>query len=283
MCLTGGFLLVELIGGILAGSLALIADAGHMLTDTASLALAWFAFRMARRPADWRRSYGYHRFEILAAFTNGLTLLFIAGWILIEAARRLIAPVEVLGGLMLAVAAAGLAVNIVALLVLHGGRRENLNLQGAALHVMGDLLGSAAAIAAALIILWTGWMPIDPLLSALVALLILRSALLVVRRSGHILLEGTPEDLDPERLRESLHAEIPAVQDVHHIHAWSLTAERPIVTLHVAIDERADAHESLIAVKALLKARFGLDHVTVQIEPVHCPDQPPSGAAGNSA
>ncbi len=180
--LTGGFMVVEAVGGVLSGSLALLADAGHMLTDAAALALAWLAFRIARRPSDWKRTYGFHRFQVLAAYSNGLTLFFIALAIAYEAFQRLREPAEVLGGPMLAVAVLGLVVNIAAFLVLHGADRESLNVRGAMLHVLGDLLGSAAAIVAALVILWTGWTPIDPLLSVLVAVLILRSAWFLVGR-----------------------------------------------------------------------------------------------------
>src|SRR5947207_2201880 len=188
--LTGAFMLVEAAGGVLAGSLALLADAGHMLTDAASLTLAWLAFRIARRPADWRRTYGFHRFQVLAAYSNGLALFFIAVAICYEAIHRVREPVEILAGPMLAVAVIGLLVNLAAFFVLHGAERGNLNVKGAMLHVLGDLLGSAAAIIAALVILATGWTPIDPLLSVLVAVLILRSAWVLVSASGHILLQG---------------------------------------------------------------------------------------------
>ncbi|MGR3435747.1 MAG: cation diffusion facilitator family transporter, partial [Shimia sp.] len=188
--LTGGFMGAEVVGGLVSGSLALLADAAHMLTDFASLVLAWLAFRLARRPADWKRTYGFDRFSVLAAFVNGLTLFAIAVWITWEAIGRLRDPHEVLGGLMLWVAVGGLAVNILAFWVLSRVEGDNLNVRAAALHVMGDLLGSVAAIAASLVIIWTGWTPIDPILSVLVVLLILRSAWAVVRESGHILLEG---------------------------------------------------------------------------------------------
>ena len=201
MLLTGGFMVAEVAGGIAAGSLALLADAGHMLTDCAALALAWMAFRIGRRPQDARRSYGYHRFQVLAAFVNGIALIADRRLDRDRGGRRLLAPIEVVGGLMLVIAVLGLLVNLAAFWILHGGDRENLNIRGAALHVLGDLLGSVAAIVAGLVIFWTGWTPIDPLLSLLVALLILRSAWLLVRRSGHILLEGTPDWLDVEELQ----------------------------------------------------------------------------------
>ena len=165
-------MMAEVAGGVISGSLALLADAGHMLTDFASLALAWFGFRVARRPADWQHTYGFDRFSVLAAFVNGVSLVAIAVWIVVEAIQRLITPGEVMGGLMLGVAAVGLAVNIGVFAVLIQGDRGNLNLRAALLHVIGDLLGSLAAIAAALIIMWTGWMAADPLLSMLVAALI---------------------------------------------------------------------------------------------------------------
>jgi cobalt-zinc-cadmium efflux system protein len=272
MLLTGGFMIAEVAGGLVAGSLALLADAGHMLTDCAALALAWLAFRVGRRPQDARRSYGYHRFQVLAAFVNGLSLFAIVLWIGIEAVRRLLDPVEVLGGLMLAVAVVGLLVNLAAFWILHGGDRANLNIRGAALHVMGDLLGSVAAIAAALVITWTGWMPIDPLLSLLVALLILRSAWLLVRRSAHILLEGTPDWLDVDELRRSLAGAVPAVEGVHHVHAWMLTSERPLLTMHARVRAGADHDEVLRAIQEVLRREHGIDHATIQIEPAGCTD-----------
>jgi cobalt-zinc-cadmium efflux system protein len=272
MLLTGGFMLIEVIGGVLAGSLALIADAGHMLTDTAALALAWAAFRVGRLPQDAKRTYGYHRAQVLAAFVNGLALTAIVGWILIEALRRLLAPVEVLGGLMLGVAVAGLLVNLAAFAVLRGGERANLNLHGAVLHVLGDLLGSIAAIVAALVILWTGWTPIDPLLSLFVALLILRSAWLLLRRSAHILLEGAPEWLELDDLREAVTSAMPAIQDIHHVHAWMLTAERSLITLHAEVSPGADHQAVLRVIRQVLRERFGLTHATIQIETAGCTD-----------
>jgi cobalt-zinc-cadmium efflux system protein len=183
--------------------LALLADAGHMLTDFASLALAWFGFRLAREPADWKRTYGFDRFSVLIAFVNGLALFVIAAWITWEAVTRLREPVPVMGGVMFAVALAGLLVNVLAFWVLQGGDTENLNIRAAALHVFGDLLGSVAAITASLVILLTGWTPIDPLLSVLVALIILRSAWRVVGESAHILLEAARFTSTCARLRRT--------------------------------------------------------------------------------
>ena len=273
LVLTGTFMVVEVIGGILSGSLALLADAGHMLTDTMALALSAVAFHVSSRPADSKRSYGYHRFQILAAFVNGLSLLVIVGWILIEAVRRLISPPEVMGTTMLIVASAGLLVNIVAFIVLHGGDRENLNIRGAALHVAGDILGSVAAIAAAIVIVFTAWMPIDPILSVVVALLILRSAWHLVRRSANILLEGAPEWLDQERMQNRLVERIPAIDSVHHVHVWGLTPQHLMLTMHVALkDSPPDATAVVRRVKGILREDFGINHSTIEIETEDCAD-----------
>lgn len=270
--LTGTFMLVEAVGGVISGSLALLADAGHMLTDFAALALAWFAARVARRPADWRRTYGFDRFAVLVAFVNGLSLVLIAALIVVEAIRRFAEPVEVMGPLMLAVATAGLAVNVAAFWLLHGADRNNLNIRGAAVHVMGDLLGSVAAIAAAIVIILTGWMPIDPLLSLLVALLIVRSGVLVARDAGRILLEAAPPGLDSREIAADLVAGVPGVADVHHVHAWSISQERPMITLHARLDAGADAGAAVRTIKARLAQRFGIDHATVEIEAGACAD-----------
>ena len=192
LCLTGGFMVVEVIGGIVSGSLALLADAAHMLIDTLALFLTWLAFGLGARPADHARTYGYHRFPILAAFANGIGMLFVVGWICVEAVRRLHEPVEILATPMLVVAVLGLMVNVAAAAILMSADRENLNVRGAYLHVLGDLLGSVAAIAAAVVIMVSGWTMVDPLLSFLVAAIILRSTWFLLRDSGHILLEGTP-------------------------------------------------------------------------------------------
>lgn len=268
--LTGSFMLAEIAGGLVSGSLALLADAGHMLTDFASLALAWYGFRLARRPADWQRTYGYGRFSVLVAFINGFTLFAIAGWIIFEAWHRLNEPTVVLGGLMFWVALAGLGVNIGAFWILRQGDQDNLNIRAAALHVMGDLLGSLAAIIAATVIIFTGWLPIDPILSIVVALIILRSAWYVVKESGHILLEGTPKHLDTREVAVDLKASISDVLDIHHIHAWSLTQDRPMITLHALVTPGVNPQQQTRAIKDHLKLKFGIDHATVEIEFEKC-------------
>jgi cobalt-zinc-cadmium efflux system protein len=271
--LTGTFMIVEVIGGILSNSLALLADAGHMLTDTMALALSLFAFHVSSRPADSKRSYGYQRFQILAAFVNGLSLLAIVAWILIEAVQRLFSPPEVMGTMMLVVASVGLLVNIIAFIVLHGGDRENLNIRGAALHVAGDLLGSVAAIIAAIVIIFTGWMPIDPILSVAVALLILRSAWHLVKRSAHILLEGAPEWLDQNKMQSQLIEQIPTINSIHHIHVWGLTSQHLMLTMHVVLKNNPSHPSSIIRrVKRILSEDFGITHSTIEIETDNCAD-----------
>jgi cobalt-zinc-cadmium efflux system protein len=270
--LTGAFMLAEIAGGLISGSLALIADAGHMLTDSAGLALAWLGFRLARRPADRLRSYGYDRFGVLVAFSNGLVLFAIAAWIVVEAVHRIREPTPVLGGVMLWVALAGLLVNVAAFWVLHGGDRNNLNVRAAALHVVGDLLGSVAALAAALVIIATGWTPIDPILSVLVAVLILGSAWRIIRDSAHILLEGTPAGFDTHQIGEDLKASVPSVIDVHHVHAWSISQERPVITLHARIDRSQAPEMVAVAIKTHLRQHYGVDHTTVELEFECCAD-----------
>ena len=270
--LTGGTMLVEAIGGFYAGSLALLADAGHMLTDTAALALAWLAVRVAARPADWKRTYGFDRFEVLAAFANGLALFFITIAIAWEAVTRVFAPVEVLGGTMLVIATAGLIVNLGTLLILRQGGGANLNVRAALLHVMSDLLGSVAAILAGLIILWTGWTTIDPLLSMLIALLILRSAWLITKDAGHILLEGAPSGVDVREVQKNLEAAIPEVESIHDVHAWCLTEDRPLMTLHARVLQSASPDQVVAAIKARLRQCYGIVHATVEIEHRSCAD-----------
>jgi cobalt-zinc-cadmium efflux system protein len=267
-------MVAEVVGGLVAGSLALLADAGHMLTDFAALGMAWAAFRVARRPADHKRTYGFGRLSVLAAFVNGLALFLVAVWIVVEAVHRFGDPQPVAGGLMLAVAATGLLVNAAAFWVLSRGDRGNLNLRGALLHVVGDLLGSVGAIAAAVVILATGWTPIDPILSVLVALLILRSAFSVVRDSGHILLEASPTEFDPAEIAADLTGAVPDVTEIRHLHAWSITEARPMVTLEALVAPGGDPEAARRRIKARLAER-GFDHATV--ETLAADPQPASG------
>jgi len=273
LALTGSFMVVEVIGGILSGSLALLADAGHMLTDSMALALAAAAFRISKRPADIKRTYGYQRFQILAAFVNGLGLLLIVGWILFEAIARLRHPGPVLGTTMLLIAAIGLLVNVIAFVVLHGGDRDNLNIRGAAMHVAGDLLGSLAAVIAAIVIIYSGWTPIDPILSVFVALLILRSAWALVKRSAHVLVEGAPESLNSSAMQERLIAAVPSVASIHHVHVWGLTPQDLMLTMHVRLTSPpGNPTECIRRIKAVLQAEYSIGHSTIEIEIDDCAD-----------
>jgi len=275
--LTGSFMLAEVAGGIVAGSLALLADAGHMLTDFAALALAWFGFRLSRRPADWKRTYGFDRFQVLVAFANGLTLFAIAAWIVFEGITRLMTAPEVSGGIMVVIAVLGLVVNVAAFMLLQGADPENLNVRGAAIHVLGDLLGSVAALVAGAVILLTDWTPIDPLLSLVVAAIIVRSGWRVVVDAGHILLEGAPQELDTRAIGPDLIANVEGVEGVHHVHVWSITQSRRMVTLHALICDTEDSDRMVRGIKARLNERFGLDHATIEIERGACADADAEG------
>ncbi len=273
LVLTGTFMVVEVVGGIISGSLALLADAGHMLTDTMALALAAMAFHVSKRPPDGRLTYGYQRFQILAAFVNGISLLAIVGWILFEALRRFINPRDILGETMLVIAAAGLLINLVSFTVLHTGDKENLNIRGAALHVAGDLLGSVAAIVAAIVIIYTGWTPIDPILSVAVAFLILKSAWALVKRSGHVLLEGAPDWLNVETMQEQIVAAVPGVAGIHHVHVWGLTPQQLMLTMHLTLSEPVESQSRVVrSVKSFLKSEYGVGHSTIEVEVDGCAD-----------
>ena len=273
LALTASFMVVELAGGLLAGSLALIADAGHMLTDTAALALAWAATRIAVRPADTRRSFGYQRLRVLATFVNGCALLFIVAWIAIEAVQRLLNPVPVNAWALLWIGGLGFGLNLLVFALLRRGDAHDMNIAAATLHVVSDLLGSLAAVVAAVVILWSGWLRIDPLLSLLVGALIVRSALALVRRSAHILMEGSPDWLDVAELRATLEERVPAIHDVHHVHAWLVGPKEILLTMHASVGLAADHAAVLRKAKALLAERYGITHATIQIEVEGCADE----------
>lgn len=267
------FMVVEAVGGVISGSLALLADATHMLTDALALGLAASAQFFARRPADARLHFGYRRAQVLAAFVNGVLLAILLFWIVFEAVRRFMSPVEIDTQLMLWVAVAGLAANGIAFFILHRPGERDLNMRGALLHVMSDLLGSVAAIIAALVIAATGWFAVDPVLSIGVAVLIGFSALRLVRETGYILLEGAPEDIDREELKAGLIAAAPQIRGVHNIQISQITPEQPRLTLHACVADARDAAGALAAAKSFLEERYGIHQSTVQIEiGEDCPD-----------
>ena len=264
LILTTAFMVAEAVGGWLSGSLALLADAGHMLTDAGALALAMFAMRVARRPANVEKTFGYVRLEILAALVNGATLLVIAGLIVWEAWQRLRSPVEVDAPVMLVIASLGLLVNVAGALLLHGHAHDNLNVRGAYLHVLGDLVGSVGAIAAGVIILFTGWLPADPLISVVIALLILVSAWNLVKEATDVLLEAAPAHIDVAEVVRELRA-IDGLDDVHDVHVWTLTSGFVALSAHGVIDDPADHTRVLGEVQTRMQER-GIVHVTFQIE-----------------
>lgn len=263
--LTLAFTAVEIAGGILTGSLALLADAGHMLSDTFAIGLALFAVSLTRRPATARRSFGLQRAEILAAFVNGLTLVLVGGWIAWEAIQRLDERPKLLGGWMLAVAAVGIAVNAVAAAILMRSGRESLNIEAALRHVLADLLGSAGVVVAALVIVTTGWTLVDPLVSLAIAVLIAASAWAVLRDSTAILMESTPSGVDAEAIARAV-VEIPGVTSVHDLHVWRITSGFDTLSAHVLVGRRENCHALRRDIERMLEQRFGITHTTLQVD-----------------
>jgi cobalt-zinc-cadmium efflux system protein len=264
LILTGVLLVVEVIGGVLSNSIALLADAGHMLTDVAALGLALFVAWFSRQPGTPEKTYGYLRWEILAALINGSTLLLISGWILWEAAMRLRAPEPVAGGLMLSVASVGLLMNIVAARVLVGSSSSNLNARGAYLHVLGDLLATVGTIVAALLIRFTGWLMADPIASILTTALIMNGAWRLVRESVDILLESTPAHIPLPAVRGQLEA-IPGIESVHDLHVWSVTPAVVAMSAHCIVREPDRQQHVLEHIHDAMRL-FGIEHVTIQLE-----------------
>jgi len=272
LAITFAFMVLEAAGGFISGSLALIADAGHMFTDVAALLLALAAIRLGQRPGDARRTFGYRRFEVLAAFTNGVLLILLTVWIVIEAIMRFFQPIAILSDTMLLVALAGLAANGISLWILSRGERSSLNLRAALLHVLGDALGSIGAVGAALVIRFTDWTPIDPILSVVLSAVILKSAWTITRQAANILLEGTPEDLNRDQILADVQ-DMDEVAEAHHLHLWSVSNDASFATLHVVPTAGVAPTEAVRAVKARLLADFGIGHTTVEIEHEACADE----------
>jgi cobalt-zinc-cadmium efflux system protein len=269
LALVAGLLVAELAGGIVAGSLALLADAGHMLTDVAALGFALFAAAVATRPARGRWTFGFRRVEILAAQANGITLVLAGAWIVYSAIRRLISPPEVRGGVVLAVALVGVAVNLLATLVLSRASRESLNVRGAFLHVATDLAAFAATAAAGALVLATGWDRFDALASLGVAALMGWASVGLLRESTSIFLETAPAGIDPEEVGRALAAG-PRVVEVHDLHVWTVGSGFPALSAHVLVEGNSDCHGIRRELERLLEARFDLRHTTLQVE--HAPD-----------
>jgi len=267
LALTAGFTVVEIVGGLLTGSLALLADAGHMLSDNLSLGLALVAAWLAQRPATPNRSFGYRRAEILAALANGVTLVAVSIWIFIEAYSRFREPPEVLGAPMLLVAALGLLVNAVGATILYRSGGESLNVEGAMRHVFADALGSVGAIVAAAIIMLTGWRYADPLVSVAIGLLILGSSWKLLRDSANILLESTPPNLDATEVGRKM-ASADGIVEVHDLHIWTITSGFPALSAHVLVGSQQDCHARRRELEDLLATEYGISHTTLQVDHV---------------
>jgi cobalt-zinc-cadmium efflux system protein len=270
LLITSGIMLLEFAGGLVTGSLALLSDSGHMLSDAAALLLSLAAIYLSARPASPRRSFGFHRFEILAALFNGLALAVIAGFIIWEAIRRFYAPPEVESGAMMLIASAGLLANLASawMLMRKGDVRNNLNLRSAFLHVIGDALGSIGAMAAGVLMLAYDWYIADPIISVLVSLLILRSAWGLMQRTIHILMEGTPEGVDHDLLKQTL-LNIEGVKDVHELHIWTITSGFDSLSCHLRIHDGHDSQKILQRAIRILEEQFHIRHAAIQVEAPH--------------
>jgi len=266
LALVAAYLVAEVVGGLWTGSLALLADAGHMFSDVGALALSLFAIWLAQRPASVERTFGYHRVEILAALANGVALIVVVLLILREAVERLNAPREVLGAPMLAVAVGGLVVNLGGLWMLHGGRESSLNVRGAWLHVLSDTLGSIGVIAAAFLVWAFGWTQADPIASIGIALLVIYASWQLIRETTGVLMEAAPRHIDVEEVRRVL-AETRGVVSIHDLHVWTITSGFVSLSCHVESSHQVPDHELLAGFQELLRERFGIEHVTIQIEP----------------
>jgi cobalt-zinc-cadmium efflux system protein len=275
LAITGLMTLVELAGGLLSNSLALLGDAGHMFTDTLALGLSVVALSLAKRPASQNRTYGFHRAEVLAALANGTILVLICGFLFYEAYQRFVEPPEVRGTLMLAVAAVGFLANLLGILILRSASRDNLNLRGAFLHMWGDTISSVGVIVAGVIILATGWTMVDPIISIFIGLLILRGAVGLVLESSDILLEAVPKHLDVAQIISAL-KEIEGVRDVHDVHLWTITSGIYALSCHLQIEDRMVSSSSQIveAVNQALSQKFGIGHSTLQLECGECENGP---------
>ena len=267
LTLTCIFTLVEFAGGWLTNSLALMADAGHMVTDAAALGLSLFALGFATRPATARKTYGFQRVEILAALVNGVSLVLISLIIFYEAYERLLSPPLVKSGPMLAIACAGLVINLLCASALHRSHSTNLNVRGALLHVIGDALGSVGAIVAGILMLTKGWYMADPLISFVVGLLILYNSWRLVKDSVDILLEGTPEHIDLETVRRALNS-VEGVASIHDLHIWTLTSGMHAMSCHAVVCGKDDRHHILEQLSSIVRRRFEIDHTTIQLEEV---------------
>jgi cobalt-zinc-cadmium efflux system protein len=273
LALAASYMVAEAVGGWITNSLALLADAGHMLSDVAALAISLAALKAASRPPTASRTYGFHRAEVLAALANAVTLCVVAVFIAWEAAHRFSAPPEIDAGTAFFIATGGLLVNIAGLFVLGGHHEKSIGVRSAWLHMVGDALGSIGAMTSAATIAYVGWRWMDPLASLLIALLIVRSGTALLLETVGVLMEGSPAHIDVEEVRRALR-ELPGVDGVHDLHVWTITSGRESLSGHLVIDGSTDAREILVVARALLCERFGLTHVTIQVEDADFEEEP---------
>lgn len=273
LSITSVVMIAEIIGGLLANSLALLSDAGHMLTDILALGLSIIAMRFAQKPPTASKTFGFYRLEILAAFFNGILLLFISFYIFYEAYQRLVHPEEIKGLFMLVVAAIGLLANVVGILILRKSALKNLNVKSAFFHMVGDTISSMGVIAGGLVILYTGWNLVDSLIGIFIGMLILRGAYSLVRESVDIFLEATPKDIDVEKMLSDLH-KIEGVKDIHHLHLWTITSGIYAMSAHVLIEDLlvSKSAEILRQIETLLQSKYNMEHTTIQFESEFCGD-----------
>jgi cobalt-zinc-cadmium efflux system protein len=267
--LTACFMVIEFIGGFISNSLALISDAGHMLSDVASLGIAVWAINWGTKKADLSKTFGYKRIETIAAFVNGLTLVLVAGMILIEGVKRLLNPVEIQQEQLIIIASIGLFINLVIAFILFKNSKESVNVRGAFLHVLSDLLGSVGAILAGLIIQFTGWLYADPLISIIIAILIIISSVKLLKDTFHTLMEGTPKDMDLKVVIDEI-MKVPDITGVHDLHIWSLNESKIFLTAHIMVNDNIDSRNKISEVKKVLHDNFHIEHSTLELETVRC-------------
>ncbi len=269
LVLTGSFMVLEVVAGLLTGSLALISDAAHMLTDTAGLGIALAAIKIGQKPADSRRTFGYQRFEILAAALNAVLLFAVAAYILVEGYQRLVTPHEIKAGPMLAVAFAGLIVNLISMRLLSGGKDTNLNVKGAYLEVWSDMLGSIGVMVAAVMIMLTGWTSVDAIVAIAIGLWVLPRTWTLFKETINVLLEGVPEGVDLDAVAARLRATV-GVRDIHDLHVWALTSGSTSLSVHLVLAEELEGDAVRVAAQSMLADTFHITHVTIQTERADC-------------
>ncbi len=271
--ITVSFMIVEVIGGVISGSLTLLADAGHMFADAFALFLSWFSIIMSKKPADNQRTFGYHRFQVIAAFINGISLLALTLWIIYEAINKIFSPTPINGYILFYIGALGLIVNSISFIILRQGSHEDMNIKSAIVHVLSDLLGSLAAVIAGIVIIFTGKVIADPLLSLFVSLLLLKATYRLIINSGHILLEGAPKGLTAEAIIHEIKKYIPEIMAIHHVHIWSLYTGKNYITFHInLVEEEHDYSKIIKKIKEILHDKFDIEHSTIQIEYDECTD-----------